>query len=178
LLVKDADGAGDVASSIAGELRAAGVRVELDARTDTSFGRRSTDWELKGVPLRVEVGPRDLADGNVTVVWRHAGRKEPVAREHVVGRVRDEIDAVQQELLAGATAFRDEHTADCSSIDEVVDAASTGFARVPWSVVVEGGGEPKLAESAVTVRCLQRGDGTVPEHDDEPDLVAFCARAY
>ncbi len=60
LLVKDADGAGDTAARLTDELKAAGVRAQLDARVDTSFGRRATDWEIKGVPLRLEVGPRDL----------------------------------------------------------------------------------------------------------------------
>ena len=53
------------AEALVAELRAAGHRVRLDQRTDTSFGRRSVDWELKGVPVRVEVGPRDLAENNV-----------------------------------------------------------------------------------------------------------------
>ena len=56
------------------ELRAAGVRVQLDDRTDLSFGRRATDWELKGVPVRLELGPRDLADGVATLVRRIRGR--------------------------------------------------------------------------------------------------------
>ena len=56
-----------------------GHRVRLDDRTETSFGRRSVDWELKGVPVRVEIGPRDLAEGNVTVVTRHRREKETVA---------------------------------------------------------------------------------------------------
>ena len=60
------------------ELAAAGHRVRLDDRTDTSFGRRSVDWELKGVPVRVEIGPRDLAEGNVTVVTRHRREKQNV----------------------------------------------------------------------------------------------------
>src|SRR5262249_25263376 len=67
LVVKAEDGAGEAAARLADELRAAGVRVELDARTDTSFGRRAVDWELKGVPVRIEVGPRDLASGQVTL---------------------------------------------------------------------------------------------------------------
>ena len=58
------------------ELRAGGHRVRLDDRTETSFGRRSVDWELKGVPVRVEIGPRDLAEGRVTVVTRHLRHKE------------------------------------------------------------------------------------------------------
>jgi prolyl-tRNA synthetase len=177
LLVKDADGAGESGARVAEELRKAGVRVELDARVDTSFGRRATNWELKGVPLRLEVGPRDLAEGNVTLVWRHLNKKEAIPLSTAVKRVVEQVDVVQAELLATATTRRDERTIECSSLDEIVEATQDGFARVPWSVVgVEG--EAKLAESAVTVRCLQRPDGSVPATDDEPDLVAFCARAY
>jgi prolyl-tRNA synthetase len=177
LLVKDADGAGDTAARLADELRKAGVRVELDARVDTSFGRRATDWELKGVPLRLEVGPRDLAEGNVTLVWRHLSKKEAISVATAVKLVVEQVDVVQAELLASATTRRDERTAECSTLDEVLEASQEGFARAPWSVIgLEG--EAKLAESAVTVRCLQRADGSVPAADDEPDLVAFCARAY
>jgi prolyl-tRNA synthetase len=177
LLVKDADGAGETAARLADELRAAGVRVELDARVDTSFGRRATDWEIKGVPLRVEVGPRDLAEGNVTLVWRHLNKKEAIPLGAAAKLVVEQVDVVQAELLASATTRRDERTAECSTLDEVLEASQEGFARAPWSVIgVEG--EAKLAESAITVRCLQRADGSVPAADDEPDLVAFCARAY
>src|SRR3954447_3540743 len=177
LLVKDADGAGARAGRLAEELRKAGVRVQLDARVDTSFGRRATDWELKGVPLRVEVGPRDLAQGNVTLVWRHRGEKQAMAVADAVAQVTAQVDVVQTELLAAATARRDANTADCSTLDEIVEAAQNGFARAPWDLIGVDG-EKRLAESTVTVRCLQRADGSVPEADDEPDLVAFCARAY
>jgi prolyl-tRNA synthetase len=177
LLVKDADGAGEAAARLAEEVRKAGVRVQLDARVDTSFGRRATDWELKGVPLRVEVGPRDLAEGNVTLVWRHLNKKEAIPLSAAVKLVSEQVDIVQAELLASATTRRDERTVDCSSLDEVLEASQDGFARIPWSAVgIEG--EAKLAESAVTVRCLQCADGSVPTADDEPDLVALCARAY
>ena len=79
LMVKDAPEVGQAAGALVAELTAAGHRVRLDDRTDTSFGRRSVDWELKGVPVRVEVGPRDLAEGNVTLVIRHRREKESVA---------------------------------------------------------------------------------------------------
>ena len=80
LVVKDSPEVGAAAEALVAELTAAGHRVRLDARTDTSFGRRSVAWELKGVPVRVEVGPRDLAEGNVTVVTRHTREKQNVAR--------------------------------------------------------------------------------------------------
>ena len=78
LVVKDSPEVGAAAAALVAELTAAGHRVRLDARTDTSFGRRSVAWELKGVPVRVEVGPRDLAEGNVTVVTRHTRQKQNV----------------------------------------------------------------------------------------------------
>ena len=54
------------------------MRAHLDVRTDLSFGRRATDWELKGVPVRLELGPRDLANGEVTMARRISGDKAPV----------------------------------------------------------------------------------------------------
>ncbi|MGI8794272.1 MAG: proline--tRNA ligase, partial [Acidimicrobiales bacterium] len=98
VLVRDEQGAGDVARSLVAELSAAGVRVELDDRVDTSFGRRAVDWELKGVPIRLEVGPRDLADGNVTVVRRDTGNKTPVAVGAAAAAVSDGLDAAQLAL--------------------------------------------------------------------------------
>ena len=74
------------AESVVAALVGAGHRVRLDDRVDTSFGRRSVDWELKGVPARVEIGPRDLAEGNVTVVTRHTRSKATVALEAAAGR--------------------------------------------------------------------------------------------
>jgi prolyl-tRNA synthetase len=177
LLVKDEGGAGDVAQKLADDLRARGVRAELDARVDLSFGRRATDWELKGVPLRLEVGPRDLAEGDVTIVRRDTGMKAQVNVDAAASQITGAVDTVQAELLAAATSWRDEHTADCKTLGEIVEASATGFARSPWGVIGEEG-ESRLAESAVTVRCLQRADGSVPLSDDEPDLVAYCARSY
>ena len=177
LLVKDEQGAGPAARTLADELRARCVRIELDDRVDTSFGRLATDWELKGVPLRLEVGPRDLAEGDVTIVRRDTGMKAQVNVGAAAGQVVDAMDTLQAELLATATADRDERTVDCKTLDEIVDASGAGFARASWDLIGEEG-EARLAESAVTIRCMQRPDGSVPLADDEPDLVAYCARSY
>jgi prolyl-tRNA synthetase len=177
LLVRDEQGAGDRAAALAAELADAGIRAQLDSRVETSFGRRATDWELKGVPVRVEVGPRDLANGMATVVDRIGGAKEQVSIDAVPSRVAALLDASQAALLDEATRFRDDNTVDCSSLDEVREAAATGFARIPWATVGPEG-EADLAESAISVRCLVAADGSVPESDDEPDVVAICGRAY
>jgi prolyl-tRNA synthetase len=177
LLVRDEGGAGEVAGKLIEELRVAGHRVELDARVDQGFGRRAVDWELKGVPVRVEIGPRDLAEGNVTLVRRDRSEKVAVPLGAVPGRVAELLREIQGSLLAEATRRREERTADVASIEEAIEAAKSGFARIPWAVVGEEG-EALLAREAVTVRCLQRSDGTVPDSGDEPDLVAVVARSY
>jgi prolyl-tRNA synthetase len=177
LLVKDGDGAGDAAAALADELSAEGVRVRLDAQVATSFGRRATDWELKGVPVRVEVGPRDLAQGTVTVVRRDTGDKQQVPLSEVAATVGRLVDQIQADLLAGATERRDAATAEVASVDDAVEAAQTGFARLPWRLV-RGEGEQRLAGKGITVRCLMGSDGTLPTSDDADDVVAVVARAY
>jgi prolyl-tRNA synthetase len=177
LLVRAEDGAGEAAATLADELRALGHRVRLDDRVETSFGRRSVEWELKGVPVRVEVGPRDLAQGQVTVVRRQTLEKRSVPLAAVVGEVSDALGATQSGLLDEARTRQAERTQIVSSMDEAASAAADGFAVVPWEVVGDEG-EDQLATAGVSVRCLQRPDGSLAESEDEPDLVAVVARAY
>jgi prolyl-tRNA synthetase len=177
LLVKDEGGAGDAARRITAELAALGVRVLLDDKVSSTFGRRATDWELKGVPLRIEVGPRDLAEGLVTLARRDNGEKASVDVAAVAARVPSLLDDVQQAIYDRALARRDERTVDASTLAEVRDAAQDGFVRAPWSAIGEAG-ETELNKSAVSVRCLLRPDGGVPESQDEPDLVAIIGRSY
>src|SRR3954453_18493126 len=118
LLVRDEDGAGERSHLIAESLRTAGVKVQLDDRTDTSFGRRVTDWELKGVPLRVEVGPRDLANEQATLVRRDSGEKAQVALAGLSQAVTDALEQAQRDLLASATEERDARTVDVATLEE------------------------------------------------------------
>jgi prolyl-tRNA synthetase len=178
LVVKDSPEVGAAAEALVAELTAAGHRVRLDARTDTSFGRRSVAWELKGVPVRVEVGPRDLAEGNVTVVTRHTREKQNVALGAVAGTVSAILQAVGPDLLAEATASRDARTVDAASLEEATEAGLVGFARVPLGALGPDG-EDRLAQKALSIRCLQRPDGSLAgPGDPEDDLVAVVARSY
>ena len=115
------------------ELVAAGVRAQLDDRTDLSFGRRATDWELKGVPVRLELGPRDLANGEVTMARRISGDKAPVAAR---GNRRDgervRSTPSRTRCSPRRSARRDARTADVDSLDDARAAAETGWARLPW----------------------------------------------
>jgi prolyl-tRNA synthetase len=178
LVVRDEDGVGERAAALAQELRGAGARVEVDARVATSFGRRAVEWELKGVPVRIELGPRDLAAGNATLVRRDDNTKTAVPLVGLGRRVTDVLDDVQRALQARARSFRDDHTVEATSLDDGREAAQSGFARLPWKLVGDGPGEARLAEKSVSVRCLQRADGSVPASRDETDLVAIVGRSY
>jgi prolyl-tRNA synthetase len=110
-------------------------------------------------------------------VRRISGTKGSVPLAGAAKAVTDAIDEQQAELLAEATARRDDHVTDVTTLVDAAEAASTGWARLPWAQVgVEG--EAQLATQSVTVRCLLRPDGTVPEAEDESDLVAIVARSY
>ncbi|MFF8358096.1 proline--tRNA ligase [Streptomyces chartreusis] len=159
-------------------LRATGVRVHVDDRTDTPFGRRAVDWELKGVPVRIEIGPRDLESGTAVLARRIPGGKEPVALDALAGLLPAILEEDQALLLRQSRARRESRTSDVSTIEEAVEAATAGgWARLPWATLGEEG-EAALAEQGVTVRCLVAEDGSVPDADDAPGNVAVVARAY
>ncbi len=177
MIVKDGEGVGEAAAKLRDALRDAGVRVGFDDRVDTPFGRRAVDAELKGYPVRVEVGPRDLATGNVVVARRIDGSKTPVAIDAAVAAVTAALEADQKAMYDSALAFRESRTVEVSTLDDALEAAQTGWARVPWSAI-GAEGEATANGKAVTVRCLLRADGSVPDSEDEPDLIAILARSY
>lgn len=163
---------------IGDRLRAAGVRVHVDDRTDTPFGRRAVDWELKGVPVRIEIGPRDLESGTAVLARRIPGGKAPVALDALAGLLPALLEEDQALLLRRSRERRESRTSDVSTIEEAAEAATAGgWARLPWATLGEEG-EAALAERGVTVRCLVAEDGSVPDADDAPGNVAVVARAY
>jgi prolyl-tRNA synthetase len=181
ILVKADDGADVAAGALSDELKKAGVRVELDARTDSSFGRRAVDWELKGVPLRLEVGPRDLAQGIVVLARRDTGTKTPVALEGVAAAVAEALDAIHAALFDEADELRRNRTVDAHSLDEAEAAAATGFAVLPMSVIGDSG-ETTLNRAGVSIRCVQTADGDLPGPGEGAGtgaaLRAVVGRAY
>jgi prolyl-tRNA synthetase len=176
LCVRDEPEVAQAAEAIATELRAAGIRVDIDRRAG-SFGRRVTDWELKGVPVRIEVGPRDLAEGLVTLARRDTGEKVQVPLFGVAAEVPRALEAIQAELFASSLTRRDEATVEVHTLSEAIEQGKVGFAKIPWSTLgVEG--ETALNAQTLSVRCLQRPDGSLPARSDEDDLIAVVARSY
>ena len=106
----------------------------MDDRTDVPFGRRAVDWELKGVPVRIEVGPRDLENGTAMLARRIPGGKEPVALDALVRLLPAILEEDQALLLKQSRERRESRTAEVSTIDEAVEAATAGgWARIPWA---------------------------------------------
>jgi prolyl-tRNA synthetase len=125
---------------VADRLKESGVRVRVDARDHLSPGSKYYEWERKGVPFRVEVGPKDLEKGQLALVRRltpeGAKRKEFVPEGEAVSGLPGRLDAFQAELLATATRRREEHThRGANSIDEVKEIldAGGGFVFTGWS---------------------------------------------
>ncbi|MFR9726558.1 proline--tRNA ligase [Streptomyces sp. MS19] len=181
LAIKDDPEVLETVRRLGAALADAGVRVEVDDRTDTPFGRRAVDWELKGVPVRVEVGPRDVAAGTAMLVRRIPGGKEPVALDALPSLLPGLLEEDQALLLRQSRERRESRTSDVRTVEEAVEAAAAGgWARLPWSEVGEEG-EKRLAQDAVTVRCLVGADGSVPEAVDgevPPGTLAVVGRSY
>ncbi|WP_279582081.1 His/Gly/Thr/Pro-type tRNA ligase C-terminal domain-containing protein [Fodinicola feengrottensis] len=139
MVVKAGDGVAEAAEQLVDDLRAAGVRVALDDRVDTAFGRRAVDAELKGVPVRIEVGPRDLADQKVTLVRRIAGSKTPTELTAVVTAAKAALAEDQDVLYSEALERREKSTVDVATVADAAEAAKNWLGPDPVVDVGRGG---------------------------------------
>lgn len=166
------------------ELVNADIRVKVDERDGLTPGFRFNDWEMRGVPLRMEVGPKDVEKGTVVLARRDKPGKEGktfVSRDNIAVTVGELLKEIQASLLAKATAFRDANTFDVKNYDEFKEAVEKGFARAWWCEDNEL--EQKIKEETkATVRCIpleQPGGEGVCFHTGRPaKRQAIFARAY
>jgi prolyl-tRNA synthetase len=121
------------AREIAEELRTGGLRVHVDER-DIRPGRKFYDWELKGVPLRVEVGPRDVAGRKAVIARRDTLEKVTVERDAIVDEVRKTLDAIHENLYVRAREFLESHIKRVETIDEAkaVFEGRRGIVEIAW----------------------------------------------
>src|SRR5581483_5449921 len=96
------------AREIQQQLTAAGIRVTLDDRDSYTPGWKFSEWELRGVPLRLEIGPKDIEKSSVLIARRDTREKLSIPMEGLVDRVRELLDEVQRGLLERAVRFREE----------------------------------------------------------------------
>jgi len=141
------------ADELAKRLRAAGIRVHVDQRTHLSPGFKFNDWELRGVPLRLEFGPRDLAAGTAVLARRLGGEKEQISLTSAPEALSATLDEFQAFLLDRAARFRDEHTAVVQDWDQFVEAVESG-----WALALHCGQasceEDIKASTGATPRCV------------------------
>jgi prolyl-tRNA synthetase len=146
----------DAARKIRDALLAVGLRVRTDEREGASPGFKFNDWEMRGVPLRIEIGPKDLAKGSVVLARRDKPGKEGKSFQPQQGLpavVSSLLDEIQAALLARARAFRDAHTSEPKNYHEFKAAVETGFALAFWCGSEEC--EAKIKEETkATVRCI------------------------
>jgi prolyl-tRNA synthetase len=143
----------EAAATLARRLADAGIRAHVDDRPQLSPGFKFNDWELRGVPIRLELGPRDLAAGSAVMARRLGDGKETIPLEGAPARLADELDAFQAFLLERATAFRDERTVTTDTWDEFAAAVATGWARALHCGTPECEDDIK-AETGATPRCV------------------------
>ncbi|OGG34691.1 proline--tRNA ligase [Candidatus Gottesmanbacteria bacterium RIFOXYB1_FULL_47_11] len=111
-----------------------GVRVKVDGREEPSVGRRFNEWEVKGVPIRLEIGPRELEADTIVLVRRDTGEKVTAPRKEIITSVQKLLEDIQTSLFEKAKKFRDDNTRDAVSYDEFKKIMSTtrGFIRAFW----------------------------------------------
>ena len=129
---KDRDAVLAAARELAAVLIRAGLRVRLDDRTEVTPGYKFNDWEMRGVPLRLELGPRDLAQRQVVLVPRIGGVKRPVPLEGIAEAVADALGTFGAEMFRQAKAYLDAHVVSAATVDALVEAIAErrGFVRV------------------------------------------------
>jgi prolyl-tRNA synthetase len=120
-------------SPVLDELRDQGVRIHEDWRKG-SPGFKFNEWEMKGVPLRLEVGPKDVENGNAVLARRDNGEKQVLKKEDLANQVPVLLDAIQVNMLEQAKAFRESNTCTVSTYDEFKDViiSKGGFVRCGW----------------------------------------------
>ena len=178
--------------SLAHALRKSGVRCQVDCRSDVRPGAKYFEWERKGVPLRLVLGPKDVSLGAITMVERIAGKKEIVdftSEDAVVARVISNLETVQSALYAQAEARLQARTHRVTSYSEMcsllTDSGDGGFFLVPWKDCADN--EQKIKEDCkMTLRCFPYDHNQSPPapgikcffSNEQATHMALFARAY
>ncbi|MEJ7839338.1 MAG: proline--tRNA ligase [Thermomicrobiales bacterium] len=131
------------------------LRIRIDERDDRSPGYKFSDWELKGVPIRIELGPRDLAANQVVLALRDTGEKLTVPLEGVREVLTDQLASMQHRMYDAAAKTLQERTADVDTYDELASrvASNEGWNRVGWCGS-EACETRVKTETKATIRCI------------------------
>src|SRR5712692_3215658 len=163
------------AKEIRRQLAGAGIRVMLDDR-DERPGWKFSEWELRGVPLRLEIGPKDIEKSSVRIARRDTREKVDVSMSGLAGDVRRLLDDVQRSLFARAVAFREQHTQRVATYEEFKAAMEgrPGFVIAPWCGSAQCEAQIK-AETQATIRNMPlKRTGSDPKFGSDPGT--HCVR--
>jgi prolyl-tRNA synthetase len=168
------------AEALYSELRDSGFRIEADMDEEHSPGWKFNEHELRGVPVRIELGPKDIEKEQAVLVRRDTGEKEFVPRKGLPERLRTLLVQIQENMFAQAEKFRRENTRRAETYGEFKEIIEEkrGFVRAPWDGTEET--EQKIKEETkATIRLLpfetEEGKDLV---SGRPGSVAIFARAY
>ena len=170
------------ANELLQSLKAAGLRVQLDDR-DQSAGWKFNEWEMKGVPVRVEVGPRDIENGQVMAVRRDTLEKLVLPMEGLSDALKTLLDSVHDGMYQKALAFREAKTVQAETFDELAAGVQNGFVLANWCGC--GACEDEIkAKTGATTRCMpfdgaEVEEGAVCVHCGKPAVTRmYFAKSY
>ena len=174
----------EAADRIFQELKAAGIRLKFDDREEVTPGFKYNDWEMRGVPLRIEVGPRDVEKGTVALARRDKPGKEGksfVPQANLAATVNDMLVEIQSSLLAKATSFRDANIHEPKDYEDLKQIVQDGWAFAWWCGSAEC--EAKVKEDTkATTRNIPfdqpGGHGKCIVCGKDADTKVYFARAY
>jgi prolyl-tRNA synthetase len=175
----------DVADKVFLELKGAGIRVKMDDREGVTPGFKYNDWEMRGVPLRVEIGPKDVDKGSVALARRDvAGRegKSFVPQAGLAATVSGLLSEIQDSLLKRAIEYRDANIHEPKTYDELKEIVANGWAFSWWCGSKDC--ETKIKEDTkATARCIPlegqpEGKGKCVVCGSEADKKVIFGRAY
>ncbi len=166
---------------VVGLLKEKGMRVAID-ESDERPGAKYYRWEKKGVPLRVEIGPRDLKNKVVTIVRRDSGSKETVPLDNIAEEVETRFIDIRRNLFEKAEGSMKRRILDCSTLEEVKNRISKGIVRISWCGERDCGLAMEEASGAGILGIpdgeLGRGDGNCPVCKKGTINMAIMAKTY
>ena len=149
------DAVNEVALDLMKKLRSKGIRVKYDNRDTHKPGWKFNEYELKGVPVRIAIGPKDVEKGTVELARRDTLQKEFIANEDVVDKVISLMDEIQETLFQKAVSYRAKHTTEVASYEEFKSVLNGkgGFVLAHWDGTPET--EERIKnETKATIRCI------------------------
>ncbi|WP_028376285.1 proline--tRNA ligase [Leeuwenhoekiella sp. MAR_2009_132] len=177
------DSISQVARELQRELKLLGVSVKYDDRDTHKPGWKFNEYELKGVPLRIAIGPRDLEKRTVELARRDTLTKETVSKDAIVDRVQELLTEMQKALFDKAKNFRDSHITEVDTYDEFKDILEnkTGFVSAFWDGTKESEERIK-SETKATIRCIplnfKEEEGVCVYSGNPAKMRVLFAKAY